>query len=248
MPAQRQFTLAEYLGWTDNYSRAIAAILAATGDEDSAGTAAYHAAAVRNAINAFTDPDTAEITIDLLPAAADTVAKITTPTFLQVALSGFNSAILSALGADLNAWLTAQGGRVHYLFRQIGNPYIQAVNAFPPVTVLGSMAVTGSGAGTFTDGIPVNSSLYGGAQVQFEVTGNPIGAADITATAHVVTAGGSSTTLTALIPNGSSVGTKVDLGEGTDRVVDCTAVTFTGGTDGDAFRVQTKMDRDLDGE
>ena len=247
MPAQRAFTIAEYLGWTDSYAQAIAAVLAATGDEDTPATAAYYAAAVRDAINGFTDPDTAEITIDLLPAAFDAVTKIATPTFLQVALSQFNSAILTCLGADLNAWITVSAaGRVNPLFKQYGNPYITATNTFPPLTVLGSVAVTGSGAGTFTDSAKVDTANYGGAQIACQVVGDTIGGADIDVTAHVTLEIGSTTTVTGTIPNGSGVGTIVALGSGSDKIVDVTSVTFTGGTEGDAFQLQTIEERSLD--
>ena len=247
MPAQRAFTIAEYLGWTDNYARAIAAVLAATGNEDTPATAAYYTAAVRDAINGFTAPDTAEITIDLLPAAFDAVSKIATPTFLQLALSQFNSAILTSLGSDLNAWITVSAaGRVSYLFKKYGNPYITATNTFPPVTVLGSIAVTGSGAGTFTDVAKVDTANYGGAQIACKVIDGTIGAADIHVTAHVTLESGSTTTVTGTIPNGSGADTIVALGSGSDKVVDVTSVTFTGGTEGDAFQVETILERSLD--
>ena len=41
MPAQHSFTLAEYLGWTGTYARALQALLVATGDEGTEGTAAH---------------------------------------------------------------------------------------------------------------------------------------------------------------------------------------------------------------
>ena len=245
MTVQRQFTVAEYLGWTDNYARAIQAVLTATGDEDTPATAAAYAAAVRNAINAFTDPDTAQITIDMLPAASAAVLNMETPVFLQQALAGFNSAVIGHLGEDVNTFLAAAADRVHYLFKQMGNPYILPANTFPPSTILGSMAVTGSGAGTYTDSAVVDTTKYGGAQIELEVTGGTIGAASIVATVHVTLANGSTTTRQGTITNGSAEGTKVALGASTDRIVDVTSVTFTGGTEGDAFRVQTIEDRTL---
>ena len=74
-------------------------------------------------------------------------------------------------------------------------------------------------------------------------TGGTIGAASITVTVVGTTASGSSITKTGTITNGSEVGAKFDVGIGTDRYVDVTSVTITGGTTGDAFQIQTKLDR-----
>ncbi|MBN1632223.1 MAG: hypothetical protein JW990_20905, partial [Thermoleophilia bacterium] len=73
--SQRQMTVAEYIAWTDLLSEAIQVLFTAKGDEDTPATAAYHCAAVRNAITALEDPDEAKITVDLLPAAMALVAK-----------------------------------------------------------------------------------------------------------------------------------------------------------------------------
>lgn len=245
MPAQRLITPAEYITFTDHLARMINVLLTAKGVEDTPATAAAHAAAVRNAITALADPDDADITVDLLPAAIALVAAVERESEVASLSAGFNSAVITHLGQDLNTWLTASGLRVHHLFRRGGNTAILPVNVFPPVTVLGSMAVTGSGAGTFTDGQAVNTSLYGGAQIELEVTGNPIGAADIVVTVAVTLANGTTSTRSGTIPNGSIVGATVALGEATDRIVNVTGVTFTGGTNGDAFRVQTVEDRSL---
>ena len=245
MPAQRTLTQAEYITLTDHLASMIGVLLTAKGDEDTESCAAYHAAAARNVITALAEPDEADITVDLLPAAISLVTAVERESEVASLSAGFNAAVTTHLGQDLNTWLTSGGLRVHHLFRRGGNTAILPVNVFPPATVLGSMAVTGSGAGTFTDGQAVDTALYGGAQIELEVTGNPIGAADIVATVAVVLASGETDTIEGTIPNGSTVGTKVALGTSDDRVVNITGITFTGGTNGDAFRVQTVEDRSL---
>ena len=245
MPAQRLITQAEYIALTDDLARMINVLLTAKGVEDTPACAAAYAAAVRNTLTAFAEPDEADITVDLLPAAIALVTAVERESEVSSLCAGLNSAIISHLGQDLNTWLGAGALRVHHLFRRGGNTAIQPANVFPPATILGSMAVTGSGAGTFTDGQAVNTSLYGGAQIELEVTGNPIGAADIVATVACVLAGGTTENRSGTIPNGSSVGFKLALGSAADRIVNITGITFTGGTNGDAFRAQTIEDRSL---
>jgi len=245
MPAQRLITQAEYISLTDNIARMVQVLEAAIGDEDTPTTAAAYAAAVRNEITALAEPDEAKITIDLLTSARDMVTSVSNLARIAAYVAGLNSAMLSHLGSDLNAWLSAGGLRVHPLFRQGGNVSILPANVFPPVTILGSMAVTGSGAGTFTDGAAVATATYGGAQIELEVTGNPIGAAQIVATVACVTDSGATYDREETIPAESSVGTKIPLGTSADRVANITGITFTGGTNGDAFRVQTIEDRSL---
>ena len=76
MPAQRVITQSEYIALTDNLARMIGVLLAAKGDEDTPATAAAHAAAVRNTITALDQPDEADITVDLLPAAIALVTAV----------------------------------------------------------------------------------------------------------------------------------------------------------------------------
>lgn len=251
MPAQRAFTIAEYLGWTDEYARAIAAVLAATGDEDTPTTAAAYAAAVRNAITALADPDEAAITIALLPAASLAVGKFAAPTFIQVAIAGFNSAILTSLGSDLNAWITLQAaGRVQPLFKRYGNPYLLPVNAFPPVTVLGTVDVdTSSHVGNWvvdpeTLG-KVDTLYYGDAALEVEVLDGATGVPTIVATVIGTDFAGAAQSHVATISTEAAEGAKFDVGSATDLFATVTNVTFTGGTTGDKFRVQTKVDRAL---
>ena len=241
--SQRQITVAEYITWTDLLADAIQVLFAARGDRETPDTAAYHCAAVRNAITALANPDEADITVDLLPAAINLVTAAERESDISGMFAGFNSAVTSHLGQDLSAWLAADGARVSHWWKRGGNVTIAPVNVFPPATVLGSFAVTGDGAGTFTDSGAVDTTKYGGAQIQLEVTGNPIGAAAIEATVTCLTAAGATVSRVGTILAQSIVGYTVDLGTSDDRIVDITGITITGGTNNDAFRVQTVEDR-----
>jgi hypothetical protein len=96
-------TVAEYIAWTDLLAEAIQVLFTAKGNEDTSGTAAYHCAAMRNAITALADPDEADITVDLLPAAVALVATAERESDVSSMFAGFNAAVISHLGQDLNA-------------------------------------------------------------------------------------------------------------------------------------------------
>lgn len=243
MTTQRALTVAEYIAMADLYAEAGGYLIASVGDEDTLASAIGKAAAVRDYVTAFADPDEADITADLINPVIAVVEALGRNATFSTFFAQFNSAVIAHLGSDLNAWLLADGTRVLPDFKLACNPNISAANTCPPVTVLGTYAVSGSGAGTFTDGDAVDTTLFGGAQLELEVTDGTIGGASITVTVVGTTASGSSITKTGSITNGSLVGTKADVGIGTDQYVDVTSVTITGGTNGDAFRIQTKLDR-----
>jgi hypothetical protein len=245
MPAQRLLTQTEYISFTDKLSKAIQYLLAAKGDEDSAGTAAYQARLARDQLVAFAAVDEYKITADFDDAVGAAVTAIERESDLVAYFANFNSAVISHLGQDLNTWLTTGALRVHHYWRRGGNTAISAANVFPPVAILGSFAVTGAGAGTFTDGQAVDTTVYGGAQIELEVTGNPIGVANIDVTVACVLADGSTVNKVGTIPSGSIVGATVALGAASDRVVNITGITIALGTNGDAFKVQTKEDRTI---
>ncbi|MHB8867430.1 MAG: hypothetical protein ACYC6T_07985 [Thermoleophilia bacterium] len=245
MPAQRLLTQAEYVSFTDKLAKAIQYLLAAKGDEDTLATAAYQARLARDQLVAFAQPDEYKITADLDDAVGAVVTAVARESDLVSYFANFNSAVLSHLGQDLNTWLTTGALRVHHYWRRGGNTAIQAANVFPPVTTLGSFAVTGSGAGTFTDGQAVDTAVYGGAQIELEVTGNPIGVANVDVTVSCVHADGSTEDIVGQIPALSSVGFQVELGDAADRVVNITGIAIANGTNGDAFRVQTMEDRTI---
>jgi hypothetical protein len=240
---QRALTVAEYIAITDLYAAAGGYLIASVGDEDTATSAIGKAAAVRDYITAFADPDEADITADLINPVIAVVTALGRSSTFSTFFAQFNSAVIAHLGSDVNAWLTADGTRVHPDFKNACNPAILAVNVFPPVTVVGTYAVTGSGAGTLTDGVAVDTTLYGGAQLELEVTDQQLGVAAITATVVGTTAAGAALTKTGTITGEAAKGAKFDVGSAGDRFADITAVTITGGTNGDKFKIQTKLDR-----
>ena len=79
----------------------------------------------------------------------------------------------------------------------------------------------------------------------FQLASGAIGAADIVATVHVVLASGSTSTRSGTMPQNSVQGHTVALGSAGDTVVSVSSVTFTGGTDADAFDIVTVEDRSL---
>lgn len=242
MPVQRSLTVAEYIAMTDLYAGGIEYLIDAIGDLVTDASAIGAAVDVRDMVTAFAQPDKAQLTADLINPVIGVIAALGREATLAAFYGQFNSAVLNHLGQDLNAWLADDGARVHHLWKRGGNPNIAAVNTFPPVTVLGTYAVTGSGAGTLTAGAAVATALYGGAQIELEVIDDTVGAADIDVTCTCTTAAGGTVTKTGQIPNGSIVGAKVQLGTAADRIVAVTAVAIEGGTNGDDFQVQTMED------
>jgi len=132
--------------------------------------------------------------------------------------------------------------QVAELCRAIGID-LSAVNCFPPVTIMGTEVVSGSGAGTFTDGDLIDGNKYGPANCELEVlvaattvsvvvtiTGNDKSGNEVTGTAEFSTA---------------AVGDKVDVtpDQAGKKFQDITNMTFTGGAATDSWRVQSKVDR-----
>ena len=134
---------------------------------------------MRNAVTALDEPDEADVTVDLLPAAIALVNAIELESQVSSLFAGFNGAVTSHLGGDVNTLLAAQGLRVHHLWKRAGLTTLLAANVFPPVTALGSFAASGAAAGTYTDGSAVDTTKYGGAQIEGEVTDGGIGNASI---------------------------------------------------------------------
>lgn len=115
---------------------------------------------------------------------------------------------------------------------------------FPPVTVLGTVALTGKDEGTFTDGVAVDTTLYGGGDIEAEAT-HAIGAVndlDITVTGY--DENGERQTWEGSFTKEDVLGTKVDLvNDCNARCVDVINIEFDDGNADDAFKVQTKLDR-----
>jgi len=145
---------------------------------------------------------------------------------------------------SLNAFLTSAGIRVHPDLRKIGMQ-VDAVNAFAATAVdpMASFAVTGSGAGTYTAGTDIDTTLYGKANLVVKPTAL-VGAATITATLTLRLLDGSQETKTVSLPSGTASGTAIEIGTpGTDMYVGVDGISITGGTNGDAFKVVSTVER-----
>lgn len=120
-----------------------------------------------------------------------------------------------------------------------GTTQLSANYVYPPATVLGSFFISGAGAGIFTDGATISSTLYAGADIEAEATST---VTSVTITAAVVDVDGETTTATGLL-NGAS-GTKVNLvAANGKRIRDVTGVTITGGANTETFLILSKVDR-----
>jgi hypothetical protein len=147
-------------------------------------------------------------------------------------------------GGSLNAFLTTQGTRVHPNLRKIGMQ-IDATNAFTPteVDLVASFAVSGSGAGTYTPGTSVETTLYGKANLVVRTT-TGIGVAAIAATVTLRKMDGTTEAKVVNIPGGTLIGVDVAIGvAGTDMYIGVTNITITGGTNGDGFKVVALVER-----
>jgi hypothetical protein len=149
-------------------------------------------------------------------------------------------------GGSLNAFLTTSDKRVHPNLRKIGMQ-IDSVNAFCPTAVdpVAGFAVSGSGAGTFTAGSDIDTSLYGKAKMVVHTT-TAIGASTITATLTMKKIDGTTTSKVVTIPNGTAINTDIAIGTpGTDLYVGCSAIAITGGTSGEGFKVVSQVERTI---
>ncbi|MBN1630661.1 MAG: hypothetical protein JW990_12920 [Thermoleophilia bacterium] len=248
--SQRTMTANEYITWTDILSQVIQVLLTAKGAEATESTGAYYAAAFRNAITALSEDDEAEVTADFIDVAIALLAEVERENAIQSMFSRFNAAVTSHLGSDVNTLLTNAGLRVHHYWKRAGNLQILAANTFPPITTMGTFAATGSGAGTWTEDPDtegeIDTSLYGGAQLEVEVINQTLGAAAITVTVTGTDANGDELEKASTeIPAESVVGTKADVGTAADKFATVTSVAIAGGTNGDDLRIQSKEDRTL---
>lgn len=119
---------------------------------------------------------------------------------------------------------------------------VPPAQVFPPTTQVAHFTVTGSGAGTFTHDGAIDTTQFGPAAVELVAT-DQIGAAAINVTLTLTKLDGTSAVKTATIPANSANGTVVQVDGGAVAYTDCTAITITGGTGGDSFKVATVLER-----
>lgn len=143
----------------------------------------------------------------------------------------------------LNDYLSDNTLWIHYHLRKI-DPTILPRYVFPPVTELANASYNGS----WTSNEEVNTidvDSYGSGLIEFHTTA-AIGAADIDVVITGENYDGETVQTSGTIPNGTATDTVVAIA-GSVRFIKVTALEITGGTTGDAFRIDTKFDRDPTG-
>lgn len=152
---------------------------------------------------------------------------------------------------NLNTFLTANNSRVHWYINTILKAGLQPAGIFPPVysgviapnSKLGSYVASGGTTGAFTAGVAVDKTLYGQAWLTLHMTHNIGGSliATIIGLKYDGTAQSKAVTLT-----GHSSGDQVvvgTLGTTADNFNSVSSVTITGGTNLDAFDIETQLER-----
>lgn len=114
---------------------------------------------------------------------------------------------------------------------------------FPLVTILATETITEPGVGIFTDGDAVDTTLYGGGNIEAECL-TDIGDVAIVITAKGIDEYGKVNEWKGTIPNTAVEGDKFDLvAANAEKCINITEITFTGGTVDESFQIQTKLDR-----
>ena len=147
---------------------------------------------------------------------------------------------LDAHVSGINDFCSDNAIYVHHNLRTVESKILPRW-VFPPVTELASSS---RATGTWTDVEETNTidtDSYGAALIEFLTTA-AIGVADIDVTIVGENYDGETVQTSGTIPASTSDATVVAIA-GSVRFTKITAITVTGGTDGDAFKIQTKFDR-----
>lgn len=120
------------------------------------------------------------------------------------------------------------------------SPAVSAGNA------LGLFEATGAEAGTFTDGVAIDPTQYGNADIEAEVVNQAIGASEITVTVTGTAWGGvaGAVSRTITITAAANVGVKFTAAAGA-HIVDVTNISVTGATSGDDFKINAILKRTI---
>ncbi len=196
-----------------------------------------------------------DVMADLLPAARDLDETHPVPpdSFL-INIKGVN-ALLTALdthfkrygfkGVDdyltsINASATTLRAHGHFK-KYLGK--LSAKNSFIPTDLdIASFAVTGATAGTYAHANTIDTSKYGGAKLVVRNVGALNSTTTVTITAKKLN--GTSVTLTATV-NTLTDTHETNLSDTAKDYIDVTAISISGGTSGDHFKIVAKTDRDI---
>ncbi|HEC75484.1 MAG TPA: hypothetical protein ENI26_14130 [Methylophaga aminisulfidivorans] len=190
------------------------------------------------------------VAADLATAFEDNIAaKAGWPTLFRERFNAINKNV------GLDAFLLAQDERLHAHLRDILGLPVNFKGLFPSKDpneasiVLGNVAVTGSGVGTFTSGPDTLVNKFGKSWLRLRVINQVTGVAAITATIIGTKLDGSAQSIGSItIPAASAVDFLVSIGVlavEADHYHTVTNITFTGGTAGDDFQVETVLERSI---
>jgi hypothetical protein len=226
---------------TDSIAKQYSLLAANIGTTGTPGTAAYGAAQNLARVLALGDKD--QLLALLGPADAQQGAIVKGAPIAWFA--PMIRALRDHVGGSFDAYCQAQGTQVAPEFRDASGGLVSNLYVFPPVVdPICTFSVTGSGAGTRTGVSSIDTTLYGPAQFEV-VTTTAIGAQAINATLTLVKFDGTTETKNVTINASSGNGTVVAVGTATDLYVNCTAITITGGTSGESFKVRSKLRRTI---
>jgi len=209
------------------------------GDGDDTNTPSKGAANALAAIAALSDSD--QLTA-LLPGAVQFAAALKAESMKGACAAWMR--VIDAHVGGMNDYLSDNALYVHYSLRDVWTS-LRARYVFPPVTELASSS---RAAGTWTDAVETNTidtDSYGSGLIEF-YTQAAIGVADIEVTVTGENYDGETVQTSGTIPASTGDTTVVAIA-GAVRFVKITSLTVTGGTDGDAFLIRTKFDRDPTG-
>jgi hypothetical protein len=240
---------ARFTAQTDRFGKIYDNLLAFVSGTEGTNVATGLTNAVSDIQSYDDDPD---LQVDLL---ADTraVAKALASggaayTALVAQLRSLLTAVQRQIGANggtsIDRFCTDNAVRVSSSFRDLCAALgvtVSAANVFKATKqTLATETVTGAGAGTFSGTGSLDTSLYGPLACEVECL-TAIGVTPIVATLTMVKADATTQAKTVTLTASSLINSLFAVGTSTDLYVDCSAVTFTGGTAAEQFRVQTKI-------
>jgi hypothetical protein len=143
---------------------------------------------------------------------------------------------------SINTFLTDNSALVNAEIRDIVSG-LSPVNVIPPVTVLGTFAVTGATTGTWTAVNTIDVSKYGAAKIEVVALSSITDGVTIEGLVGLAFAGTTITKASAVEIGPLDQYEVYDLSSDyTDRFKSISALTISGGVNGEKFMIQTKED------
>lgn len=213
----------------------------------ASGTAGYKLGEVVSSILALDD---VKQELDLLGPANSTYLAALAPASAPVAFRNLILGIRNHV-SNINTYCSTNDVRVAPEFREISNlisgGLVTNANTFTNTVDPIGLWTAGGGVGTYTEVATVDTTLYSWKANLKIITTATIGASTITATLTCLTGGSTATVEKAVqIPASTGMGQTIDIGtEGTDMYQGVTAVTASGMTDGDSFKIIAVRERPL---